>query len=462
MLGCVSLLSGCSLYRSYERPQEVTQGLDSLYRDTVDTYRTVQADTANFGNIPWQEAFTDPTLQSLIRQALVSNTDMRTADLTIAQAEAGLKVARLAYYPSLSLSPQGTLSSWDFSKATKTYSLPLAASWQANLPSLRNSRKQSEVQVDLAKVSKQATRTAVISAVANLYYTLQMLDEQLKTTEATIKIWAENVRALELMKTAAMTNEAAVSQAKANYYNLTSTVPTLKQSIQQTENALCVLLHEAPHPITRDTFDADAFPASYSVGVPLQLLSNRPDVRAAELQLASSFYGINIAKSAFYPILNITAQGAWTNSAGGMIVNPGKILATAVGSVTQTLFARGQLKANLKISKLQYESAQLQFEQTLLNAGQEVSNALSSYNAAAQQQEACQKQVNALTTALETTQQLFQYSTGTTYLELLTAQQSLIQAQLTLISNKFDKVQAAITLYQALGGGRETDSANNN
>lgn len=461
MLGCATLLSGCSLYRNYERPQDITQGLDSLYRDTVDTYRPVQADTANFGNTPWQEVFTDPALQSLIRQALVANTDMRTADLTIAQAEAGLKVARLAYYPSLSLSPQGTLSSWDFGKATKTYSIPLAASWQANLPSLRNSKKQSEVQVDLAKVNKQATRTAVISSVANLYYTLQMLDEQLKTTEATVKIWAENVRAMELMKTAAMTNEAAVSQAKANYYNLTSTVPTLKQSIQQTENALCALLHEAPHPITRGTFDADAFPASYSVGVPLQLLSNRPDVRAAELQLASAFYGINIAKSAFYPTFNITAQGAWTNSAGGMIVNPGKILATAVGSITQTLFARGQLKANLKISKLQYESAQLQFEQALLNAGQEVSNALSSYNAAAQQQEACQKQVDALTTALETTQQLFQYSTSTTYLELLTAQQSLIQAQLTLISNKFDKVQAAITLYQALGGGRETDSSNN-
>lgn len=455
IIGCCSLLSGCHLYSNYERPQQITQGLDSLYRDTTDTYTVAKSDTANFGNTPWQEVFTDPQLQALITKALEKNTNIRSADLAIQQAEAGLKVARLAYYPAISLSPQGTLSSWDFNKATKTYSVPLAASWQANIFSLRNTKKQSEVSLDLAKASKQATRTSIIASVANLYYTLQMLDEQLKTTQATVDLWAENVRAMELMKEAAMTNEAAVGQAKANYYNLASTIPTLKQSITQSENALCVLLHEAPHPIARGTFNADGFPQNYSTGVPLQLLANRPDVHAAELQLASAFYGVNIAKSAFYPTLNITAQGSWTNSAGGMIVNPGKILATAVGSLTQTIFGRGQLKAQLKISKLQYEDAQLQFEQALLNAGQEVSNALASYNAAAQQQEACQKQVDVLSQTLKNTQMLFQHSSGTTYLETLTAQQSLIQAQLTLISDKFDKVQAAISLYQALGGGRE-------
>lgn len=453
------MLTGCHLYSNYERPQSVTQGIDSLYRDTTDTYKMVQqTDTASFGNTPWQQVFTDPNLQALINKALEKNTNLRSADLTIQQAESGLKVARLAYYPALSVSAQGTLSSWDFNKATKVYSVPLTASWQANIFSLRNNKKQAEVTLDIARAAKQATRTNIIASVANLYYTLQMLDEQLKTTEATINIWAENVRAMELMKEAAMTNEAAVGQAKANYYNLTSTVPALKQSITQTENALCVLLHEAPHPIERGAFTADGFPQSYSTGVPLQLLANRPDVRAAELQLASAFYGVNIAKSAFYPSLSITAQGSWTNSAGGMIVNPGKILANAVGSLTQTLFGRGQLKAQLKVSQLQYEDAQLQFEQSLLNAGQEVSNALASYNAAAQQQQICQKQVETLSQTLENTKMLFQHSTGTSYLETLTAQQSLIQAQLTLISDKFDKVQAAITLYQALGGGRETDN----
>lgn len=455
IIGCSALLTSCHLYSNYERPQSVTQGIDSLFRDTTDTYAVIKADTMSFGNTPWQEVFTDPQLQALINKALDRNADLRSAELSIQQAEQGLKVSRLAYLPSLSFSPQGTLSSWDFNKATKTYSFPVTASWQANLPNLRNNKKQSEVSVNLAKASKQATRTSIIASVANMYYTLQMLDEQLKTTQATVDIWAENVRAMELMKTAAMTNEAAVAQSKANYYNLLGTIPTLKQNITQTENALCVLLHEAPHPIQRGTFNADGFPKSYSTGIPLQLLSARPDVRAAELQLASAFYGVNIAKSNFYPTLNITAQGEWTNSAGGMIVNPGKILANLVGSITQPLFAKGQLRANLKVSQLQYENAQLQFEKSLLTAGQEVSNALASYNTACQQQEMCQQQVEALTTALETTKQLFQYSSSTTYLEMLTAQQSLIQAQLTLISDKFDKVQAAISLYQALGGGRE-------
>lgn len=456
IIGCSALLTSCHLYSNYERPQSVTDGIENLYRDTTDVYATVKADTISFGNTPWQEVFTDPQLQTLINTALEKNTDLRSAELSILQAQQGLKVSRLAYLPSLSLSPQGTLSSWDFNKATKTYSVPVAASWQANLPSLRNNKKQSEVSVELAMASKQATRTAIIANVANLYYTLQMLDEQLKTTQTTIDIWAENIRAMKLMKEAAMTNEAAIGQAEANYYSLLSSVPSLKESITQSENALCMILHEAPHPIARGAFNADGFPASFSTGVPLQILRNRPDVYASEMQLASAFYGVNIAKSNFYPTLNITAQGAWTNSAGSMIVNPGKILASLVGSLTQPLFAKGQLRANLKISQLQYENAELQFEQTLLNAGQEVSNALASYNAAAQQQEVCQKQVETLANTLENTKQLFQHSSSTTYLEILTAQQSLVSAQLTLISDKFDKVQAAISLYQALGGGRES------
>lgn len=463
IVGCSTLLCSCGIMSNYQRPEGLTNGIDSLYRDTTSTYATVKADTTNFGNTPWQDVFTDPQLQALITKALANNTDMQSAELSVQKVEAALKVARLAYYPSIAFSPQGTLSSWDFGKATKTYNVPVSASWQFNLFSLRNNKKQAQVNLDMTKAYKQATRTSIIASVANLYYTLQMLDEQLKTTEETVKIWAENVRAMELMKEAAMTNEAAVGQAKANYYNLLTTVPVLKQSISQTENALCSILHEAPHPISRSTFNADAFPASYSTGVPLQLLANRPDVRAAEMQLASAFYGVNVARSAFYPSLNISGQAGWTNAAGSAIVNPGKILASAVASLTQPIFANGQLKAQLKISKLEYENARLQFEQSLLNAGQEVSNALATYQAAQQQQDSRQKQVETLTNTLENTKQLFQYSTGTTYLETLTAQQSLIQAQLELISVKFDKVQAAITLYQALGGGRETaDEANGN
>lgn len=244
MVGCTGI------YKNYERPQQLADGIENLYRDTTSTYSVVKADTANFGNTPWQEVFTDPQLQTLIQKALDNNTNLLNADLNIQKVEAGLKMSRLAYYPSLAFSPQGTLSSWDFNKASKTYAFPIAASWQlGSMGTIRNTKKQYETNLEMTKAAKQATRTSIIAGVANLYYTLQMLDEQLKTTEATINIWAENVRAMELMKTGGMTTQAAVSQAKANYFNLQSTVPTLKNSISQAENSLCLLLCEAPHPI---------------------------------------------------------------------------------------------------------------------------------------------------------------------------------------------------------------------
>ena len=368
-------MASCTgIYKNYERPQNLTQNIDSLYRNT--TENVVKADTANYGNTPWQQVFTDPQLQTLINKALANNTNLLNADLNIQQI-------------------QGSMTSWDFNKASKTYAFPIAASWQfGSMGTIRNTKKQYEMNLEMTKAAKQATRTAIIANVANLYYTLQMLDEQLKTTQATIEIWAENVRAMEAMKEGGMTTQAAVSHA-------------------------------------------------------------------AEMKIAAAFYGVNIAKSAFYPSLNITAQGSWTNNAG-MIVNPGKILATLLGSITQPLFTNGKLKANLKITQLQYEAAQNDFKSTLLNAGQEVSNALAQYQAAAQKEEACKLQVAELTTALDNTKMLFQHSTGTSYLETLTAQQSLIQVQLSLISDKFDKVQAAINLYQALGGGREVETNNNN
>lgn len=455
IFACSVLLTGCKLYSNYQRPNDLDISVDSLFRDTTAVYSVLNADTVSLGNRPWQEVFTDPELQALITKALERNADLRAAELTIQQAEAGLMTSRLAFYPTLTFNPTGTLSSFDFAKTSKTYSVPLDASWQIDaFGQLRNTKKQSEMTLAQAQAAKQATRTAIISSTANLYYTLQMLDEQLRTTEATVELWAENVRTMEAMKIAGMTTEAAVSQSRASYYELLTTVPTLKSSIASTENSLCLLLHEAPHPIARGEFNADSFPADMSAGVPLQLLSNRPDVRAAEMSLASAFYGINIARGAFYPSLTLSGEAGWTNS-HGTIVNPGKILLSAVASLTQPIFQNGKLRANLKISKLDYENAQLQFEKALLSAGNEVSGALADYQAASLAALNRAKEVTELENAVEQTQLLFTHTSSTTYIEVLTAQQSLLQAQLSLISDKFDKVQAAITLYNALGGGRE-------
>ena len=445
------VLAGCKSYKNYERPQSIEDtAKEQLFRDVQGT------DTMSFGNMPWREVFTDAQLQQLIEKALAQNTDLQKADHNIQKARIGLKVSKLSYLPTLAVAPQGQIASFDGGKATKTYTLPLSLSWElGSWGSLRNNRKKAGVDTLIAAGAKQATQTAIVSAVANLYYTLQMLDEQLRTTKETVVIWKKNVDAMEAMQQAGLTNNAAVAQARANFYELQTTIPTLEHSIRQTENALCVILNEAPHPIARSAFNADAFPADFSTGVPLQLLSSRPDVKIAELQLASAFYNTNIARSAFYPSLTLSGTAGWTNSAGSMVLNPAKFIANAVGSLVQPLFAQGKLRAQYKIAKIEEESLTLDFRNTLLTAGQEVSDALSSYQTATAKAEKRKLEVEQLEQALEKTLFLFSHGNTTSYLETLTAQQSLLSAKLSLISDKYDKLQAGISLYQALGGGRD-------
>ena len=445
------VLAGCKSYKNYERPQNIADTAnEQLFRDVQAT------DTMSFGNMPWREVFTDAQLQQLIEKALAQNTDLQKADHNIQKARIGLKVSKLSYLPTLAVAPQGQIASFDGGKATKTYTLPLSLSWElGSWGSLRNNRKKAGVDTLIAASAKQATQTAIVSAVANLYYTLQMLDEQLRTTKETVVIWQKNVNAMEAMQQAGLTTNAAVAQARANFYELQTTIPTLEHSIRQTENALCVILNEAPHPIARSAFNADAFPADFSTGVPLQLLSSRPDVKIAELQLASAFYNTNIARSAFYPSLTLSGTAGWTNSAGSMVLNPAKFIANAVGSLVQPLFAQGKLRAQYKIAKIEEESLTLDFRNTLLSAGQEVSDALSAYQTAIAKAEKRQLEVEQLEQALDKTLFLFSHGNTTSYLETLTAQQSLLSAKLSLISDKYDKLQAGISLYQALGGGRD-------
>lgn len=445
------VLAGCKSYKNYERPQNIADTAnEQLFRDVQAT------DTMSFGNRPWREVFTDAQLQQLIEKALAQNTDLQKADHNIKKARIGLKVSKLSYLPTLAVAPQGSITSTDGMKAIKTYTLPLSLSWElGSWGSLRNNRKKAGVDTLIAASAKQATQTAIVSAVANLYYTMQMLDEQLRTTNETVVLWKKNVDAMEAMQEAGLTTNAAVAQARANFYELQTTIPTLEHSIRQTENALCVILNEAPHPIARSAFNADAFPADFSTGVPLQLLSSRPDVKIAELQLASAFYNTNIARSAFYPSLTLTGTAGWTNSAGSAIINPAMFLANAVGSLVQPLFAQGKLRAQYKIAKIEEESLTLDFRNTLLTAGQEVSDALSSYQTATAKAEKRKLEVEQLEQALEKTLFLFSHGNTTSYLETLTAQQSLLSAKLKLISDKYDKLQAGISLYQALGGGRD-------
>lgn len=444
--------NSCRIYKSYERPENMpTSG---LFRDTLTTTGVLTSDTINFGNTPWRQVFTDPALQSLIERALERNTDLLSAEETVKQAQAMLTASKLAYLPSLSLSPQGTISSFDGAKATKTYSVPVTASWQLDIfGSIRNAKEQSRSVLLQSSAYKQSVQTQLIANIASLYYTMLMLDEQLRITRETSEIWKKNVDAMEAMQRAAMTDAAAVEQSRANYLQVLATIPTLEQSIRESENALSVILREPPHTITRSTLAEQHMSENLSAGVPLQLLANRPDVRAAEYSLREAFYVTNAAYSAFYPQLTITGSAGWTNS-NGMIVNPGKVLTTLIGQLTQPLFAQGRLTANLKVAKSQERVAQLNFEQALLNAGQEVSNALYSYKSSMEKANLDKKQVESLTITRDRTNELFKYDASTTYLEKLTAEMSLLNAQLTLVNDEYSKLQAVVDLYAALGGGR--------
>ena len=453
LMCATALLSSCHIYKSYDRPEDIT--VEGLYRDTVAGGDTLAADTANFGNLPWKEVFTDARLQTLIEQALANNADLRSAALTVKQAQAALMSARLAYAPMLALSPQGTVSSWDKGKATQTYSLPVTASWQIDLfGQLLNPKRKAQVSLKQTQFYEQAVQTQVIANVANMYYTLLMLDRQLQISEATCDILKRNLETVEAMKEAAMANSAAVEQSRTTYAQVMASLPDIRQSIRETENALCLMLNQPAQSIARGTLESQELPAEFSTGIPLQLLSNRPDVKAAEMSLAASYYDTNSARAAFYPQITLSGSAGWTNSAGSAIVNPGKLLASAIGSLTQPLFYRGANIARLKQAKAQEEQAKIQFQTTLLKAGNEVSNALYQYQMTSDKAVSREIQVNSARKAAEDTKELFNLGTST-YLEVLSAEQSYLSAQLSEVADTFDRMQSVISLYQALGGGRE-------
>lgn len=457
LLAAPLLLSGCGIYTKYKPVADVPENLygteAAASGDSLSP--VVPEDSLGLGSMDWRTLFTDSYLQALIEQGLQNNTDYRSAQLRVKEAEATLLSAKLAFLPSLALAPQGTVSSFDTHKATQTYSLPVTASWELDIfGRMRNAKKQARALLAQSEDYRQAVRVQLIAGIANTYYTLLMLDEQLAISQQTEEAWKETVASTRALMNAGLADEAAVSQMEGSYYQVRTSVLDLKEQINQVENSLALLLAETPRRYERGTLEGQQFPAEFSVGIPVRMLSCRPDVRSAERTLEAAFYGTNAARSAFYPSITLSGSAGWTNSAGTMIINPGKFLASAVGSLTQPLFARGQLLGQLKIAKAQQEEAELAFRQTLLNAGSEVNNALTAYQVSKEKSDLLDKQVASLQTALKSTSLLMEHGT-TTYLEVLTARQTLLGAQLSQTANRFTEIQSIINLYQALGGGQE-------
>ncbi len=456
MMSAALLLSSCGLYNKYERPTVETEGLIRDPLSPADTLAVAPQDTASFGNMPWRSVFTDPQLQQLIEQGLERNTNLLNAALTVKMYETMLSAAKLAFLPAIQIggtSPMGTIATVHTSPSveTKSYSIPVSASWTLDLfGNILSQKRSTQMKLLGYKDYQMAVRAQVISGIANSYYTLLMLDEQLRIVTEMSKMAKETWNVTEKQFNLGRARANAVHSAEAAYLSTLTQINDFERQIRATENALSLLIGEAGHQIPRSTLAEQSLPDEFAVGVGVALLQNRPDVHNTEMNLASCFHDVQTARSKFYPNITIGVSAAFTNNNG--VLNPGKWLTSLFGSLTQPVFQRGALIANLKVSKLQYEQAFNTWQNTILKAGNEVSNALVNYNQYEANSKLEAQRVEALRKAVDATIALY-HSSGTNYIEVLTAQTQLLSAQLALATDDFNKMQSVVSLYTALGGG---------
>ena len=402
-------------------------------------------------SIGWRQVFTEPQLVMLIETALEGNADLRTANLNVVQAEAQLKAARLAFLPSLTVGAEGQLSKTKGQPTQKTYNIPVSMQWEVDLAGrLRGEKRAAVANYWSTAETEQAVRLQLIAAVATHYYTLVMMDEQLAVTRENISNAKQTVEVMQTLKEVGIQNEAAVSAARATWLNVAAQEKTLLQQIQTTENAIRVLVGKQLESIGRTGFGNAGVSMNDSATYQLEALANRPDVKAAEYALKAQTAHVDVARAAFYPQLTISASLGWTNLVGE-VVNPGQILLSAIGSLVQPLFNKGQNRANLRIAKAQQEQALVTFNQALLVAGTELNDALTACRLSSERLALRQQEVAVAERAYEVSKEVMQNS-STTYLEVLTAQQSLLQSLLSLTTDRFDLIQGRINLFKALGG----------
>ena len=454
------MLTGCGLYNKYEQNTEIRS-------DAFGTIQDANTGEASLAQMSWREFFTDPLLQQLIGQVLANNTDLNSARIAVEKSEASLTAARLAYLPSLYFSPQGTLAKFDNNPWSKTYNLPLQLSMDVDVfGSITNKKRAAKAVVLQAQVREEAIRANLISTTAQQYYMLQLLDRQLEILTQTDSLWNTSLETQKSLWENGKSYSTAVNQMESSYLNVKTQIVDTRRNIRATENAISRLLATSPQHIERSKWGSSALekkpenmvgqrmfdPQFLKIGVPATMLELRPDIRMANHAMEEAFYNTQAARAAFFPGITLTGTAGWTNSAGSMVVNPGKLLLNAVGSLTQPIFARGKLKANLKINQLTQEDLQKKYVQTVIDAGNQVNEAMADCQAAREKYAYYRRQVEVLFDAYTGTHELMDNGKAS-YLEVLTAQESLLNAQLSEASNMYKGAQAVIALYIALGGG---------
>lgn len=369
------ILSSCSITKPYQRPLVST---DSLFRNQSIT------DTTTIANLHWNEIFTDTILQGLIAEGIANNPDLQTAFLRVKESQAYYLQSGAALFPVLNSNAGVTTSK--FSKTQSAtgsatqYQLALSSSWEVDIwGKLSSSKKASLATLLLTEAAARAVQTNFVATIANYYYSLQALDQQLTITQQTVTNWDTTVQTMKALKEAATVTEAAVVQSEAQRYAAEVTIPDLKQSIKETENALSILLGRPPSGIQRDSLDRENNVTNLETGVPAQLLSNRPDVQQAEHNFRYYFELTNVARSYFYPSLTITGSAGLNAFSVSDLFRPGALAASIGAGLTQPIFNHRSNKTRLEIAEVQQQEALLDFQNTLLTAGQEVSDALSSY-----------------------------------------------------------------------------------
>jgi NodT family efflux transporter outer membrane factor (OMF) lipoprotein len=462
------LLTGCGLYNKYEKTVEEPADVFGTLTDGNGNYAPLSQGGAGGGalaGMSWREFFTDPLLQQLIEQVLANNTDLNSARIAVEKSEASLKAAKLAYLPSLYFAPQGTLAKFDDNPWSKSYNLPLQLSWDVEVfGSITSSKRAAEAVRLQAQMGEEVVRINLISAVAQQYFMLQLLDRQLEILTMTDSLWNAS---LEMQKTLWENGKAystAVNQMESSYLNVKTQIVDTRRNIIATENALCRLMAKGPQHIVRQKWGTSALekrPENVSqrmfdsqflkVGVPAKMLELRPDIRMANHAMEEAFYNMQAARAAFFPSITLSGSAGWTNGSAGT-VNPAELMLSAMAQLTQPIFARGKLKANLKINQLTQEDVQKKYVQTVIDAGNQVNEAMADCQAAREKYAYYHRQVEVLYDAYSGTHELMDNGKAS-YLEVLTAQESLLSAQLSEAANMYKGAQAVIALYIALGGG---------
>jgi len=455
LLVLIGLFLSCKITKTYEHPGVNTI---NLYRDQATT------DTATIASIPWQTLFADTVLKSLINEGLHQNLNLKIAVQKIYEAQAALKLSKQAFLPGVSgnasvANSKASLASLDYppgivvNSVTTTYLLGLSASWEADIWGQLNSAKKvafaNLLQTDAAK---RAIQTQLIADIANNYYSLLALDQELEITNTAVQYRIKDVETMKALKEGDVVTGAAVVQSEANRYSAEVAIPDIKRSIRETENALDLLLGRPPGPVNRVKLEDEQPITNLPVGIPAQLLKNRPDVQQSEYNFRSAFENTNLALTYFYPAFTITASGGFSNlTLKDFFVN--SVFYNIAAGLTQPIFNQGINKARLKTAQAQQLEALYNFQQTVLTAGQEVSNALYAYQTALEKDGSRTKQIAALVKAVDYTQELLRYSSATNYTDVLTSEQSLLAARLDGVNDRLQQLQATVNLYRALGGG---------